>query len=536
LSEALLWIVGDGERAVTRPNAKETKLEQTTRVVLALPDEDWARELAESLHRAGFVPHRAPSPETASLAVVYRNPTAILLDASFIETAGFRFFDSLRLKAPDVPVIVLADATDEQVRLKCLTLGAEDCLVRPFAAPEAVLRVRRAVERRRVLRELTDTKTEADNRSRQDRLDMGILRNQMRRSVTLLQRAVDFHQRLEPDGNEATLHALFLRHLSVQTGVDRLAYLAPSHRGGSWMAACASWGVPTRLTDRIRIPAGGELAGLLKTTALPLVVDRMASFPGLRLELGILSAGGFTACVPLLQKGELFAIILLGEGRSGGAPDEETLRLCQFLGSALVPTLAAQSRWTAERHISAETLGFLVTALEARNPYLRGHSERVAALAEGIGVELGMKGAELSRLTTAALLHDVGRFEIDAALWSQKAPLDENDWELIRQHPDAGAAILEDASWPAEVVAAVRHHHERWDGSGYPSGLSGQSIPWLARILAVADALAALRSPRPQRPALSRGEVLEVLAQDRGSRYDPYVVDVAIRTPETSEV
>jgi putative nucleotidyltransferase with HDIG domain len=534
LNRALLWVVRAEERAVSRPNAKETDPRKKPRVVLALPDEDWARELAESLHRAGFVPHRAPSPDTASLAVLYRNPAAVFLDASFIATAGYRYFDSLRANAPDVPVIVLTDATDEHVRLKCLTLGAEDCLVRPFNAAEGVFRVRRAVQRQNTLRELADTKAEATNRSRQDRADMGILRNQMRKSVTLLQRAVDFHQRLTPDGNEATLQALFLRHLSVQTGVTRLAYLAPSHEGASWMSACASWGVPTRLTDRIRMPAGGELARMLQMTALPLVVDRLASFPGLRLELGIVSAGGFTACVPLLQKGELFAVLLLGEGRSGGAPDEETLRMCQFLGSALVPTLAAQSGWTAERHVSAETLGFLVNTLEARNPYLRGHSQCVAVLAEDIGKQLGMQGVELSRLTSAALLHDIGRFETDAALWMQTEPLDDEDWKMIRRHPEAGAAILEAASWPEEVVAAVRHHHEHWDGGGYPSGLRGQSIPWLARILAVADALEALRSPRPQRSALSEEEALETLSGDSGSRYDPHVVAVAGRLLEST--
>jgi DNA-binding response OmpR family regulator len=205
-------------------------------VVLAVPEEDWTRDLADALHRAGYLPHRAPSPETASLAVTYRNPNAVLIDASFIETAGYRFFDSMRIAAPGVPLIVMADAEDEQLRLKSLMLGAEDCLVRPFAPQEAVLRVRRALERKNALGELKSKKTAADQRSERDRTDLGALRAQMRRSVTLLQRAVDFHQRLEPDGDEGTLHAMFLRHLSVQIGVDAGVSLRGhgfAHRGRS---------------------------------------------------------------------------------------------------------------------------------------------------------------------------------------------------------------------------------------------------------------------------------------------------------------
>jgi HD-GYP domain-containing protein (c-di-GMP phosphodiesterase class II) len=226
------------------------------------------------------------------------------------------------------------------------------------------------------------------------------------------------------------------------------------------------------------------------------------------------------------------AVLLLGEGKAGGVPDEETLRLAQFLASSLVPTLAAQNRWAEDRHVSAETLRFLVSALEARNPYLRGHSQRTALLAERIGMRLGMKGAELSRLTTAALLYDIGWFEINAAFWSKEGPLGPEDWKLVKRHPEEGARILTEASWPESVVAAVRHHHERWDGTGYPQGLRQQAIPWPARIIAVADALEALTRPRAHRPALSLADALRLLRDESEIQFDPNVVDVVRETPE----
>jgi two-component system OmpR family response regulator len=113
-----------------------------------VPEGEWGETLCEAFERAGYYPHRTPSPDSITLALAYRSPSAILLDASFIHKAGFRILDSIRISAPQVPVLVTADAADEQLRLKALVLGAEDCLVRPMAGQEAVIRVRRAVERR----------------------------------------------------------------------------------------------------------------------------------------------------------------------------------------------------------------------------------------------------------------------------------------------------------------------------------------------------------------------------------------------------
>ena len=507
--------------------ASQTRL---PRVVLAVPDEDWGKELADALHRAGYVPHRTSSPEITSLAVAYRDPAAVILDASLVRAAGFRFMDSIRMTAPGAPVIVVTDASEEQFRLRCLMLGAEDCLSRPFAPQEAILRVRRAVERRQAWRHLNKEKEKADERASRFRGDLGVLRTQLRTNITMLQRAVDFHQRLEPRFDHKVMQTSFLRHLSHQIGVDRLAYLAPLHPGSSWMVTRVHWGLPKRLADQIRVHSAGELATLLTSTGAPLVVGRMGGFPALRLELGILATGGFSACVPLLHKGELFGAVLLGEAKEGGPPSEEMLRLTHFLASALVPALATQDRWVTDRRVSVETLGYLITHLEARDPYLHGHGFGVARLAETIGETLGLDSEELSHLNSGALLHDIGRFEIDAALWSKKGPLGEDDWKLVYTHPPEGERILAEASWPGAVLETVRHHHEAWDGSGYPEKLRAEEIPMLARIVAVADSLDALTSQRPHRSALTRKDALEQIQRDANIKYDPDVVDAACRS------
>jgi putative nucleotidyltransferase with HDIG domain len=513
---------------VSQPTRKETIQADSPRVVLAVPDGEWSDELASAFSRAGYLPHRTPSPEATTLALSYREPAALVLDATFIRSAGFRMLDGLRIAAPGVPVLVTAEASEEQLRLKALVLGAEDCIVRPFAGQEAVIRVRRLIERREAARRVHEESRNATTQAEAFKRDALVLRSRLHRNVALLQRAVEFHQRLDPVGDGPALREAFLRHLGAQLSVERAALLAPAHHESSWLSARAFWGLPERLVSRVRIQASGELAALLEGTGAPMVVDRAARMPGLRLEIGILAAAGFTAAIPLLLKGRLLGVVVLGEAQGGGAPGEEVLGLGQFLASALVPLLAAQERWERERHLSAHTLGLLVAQLEARDPYLRGHSQRVSHLAEDLGQRLGFSEADLSRLTVAGLLHDIGRFEVDVTLWSKETPLTPDDWRLIRRHPDEGARILAEAAWPEPILEAVRHHHERWDGSGYPAGLSGEAIPLPARILAVADSLEALTSPRAYRPARGYSDALRVLRSEAGTKLDPTLVEAAL--------
>ncbi len=505
------------------------KKARAPRVVVAAPDGDSSEALADALARGGYDPHRTPSPESTTLAVSYRSPDAVFLDGTFLERSGFRLLDSIHLSAPGMPVLVMAPAGNDTLRIKSLALGAEDCLAQPFSEQEALIRLRRILQRKKTADTLQTQTDQAEGRTETLQRELSRLRGQLRRNVGLLQTAVEFHQRLDPRGEPGAMQRGFLRNLSAQLGIDRLAFLAPPHPGASWLTVRAAWGLPERLAERLRFQDSGELASVLASTAKPLLVERGSAVPGLRLELGMLAATGFTAVMPLLHQGRLQGVVLLGECQGGGAPDDEVLRMGQFLGTALTPALAAQEVWSREHHVTASTLGFLVDHLEARDPYLRGHSLAVAHRVETLGRRLGMAGAELSSLTAAALLHDVGYFEVDVAFWTQEKPLSASDWALIRRHPDQGAHLLADAAWGDAIQAAVRHHHERWDGDGYPGRLAGETIPWHARILAVADGLEAMVQPRAYRPALSLDEAMDSIRADAGSHYDPEIVRVLTR-------
>lgn len=179
-----------------------------------------------------------------------------------------------------------------------------------------------------------------------------------------------------------------------------------------------------------------------------------------------------------------------------------------------------------------EAIRALVAAVEARDPYTRGHSVRVSRYAVMIGEGLGLTPEQLATLRYAGLLHDIGKLAVEDRVLRKAGPLTPEERQAIKQHPVVGAAILGSASSFAALVPAVRHHHERFDGTGYPDGLAGEQIPLEARILAVADAFDAMTSDRPYRPAFAWDVACERLIQGRGTQFDPRAVDTFLECIE----
>ena len=176
-----------------------------------------------------------------------------------------------------------------------------------------------------------------------------------------------------------------------------------------------------------------------------------------------------------------------------------------------------------QRAICQSLLG-LANALEAKDPYTRGHSERVAALSRRIASALGMAPAIVDVVGQAGLLHDIGKIGVPEAVLRKPGPLSREEWGVMRAHPVIGAQIVSPFEFFEAAARVIRHHHERWDGSGYPDGLTGTAIAIEARIVAVADVYDALTSVRSYRPALSGAAAAAVLRQEAGHTLDETVV------------
>jgi HD-GYP domain-containing protein (c-di-GMP phosphodiesterase class II) len=179
------------------------------------------------------------------------------------------------------------------------------------------------------------------------------------------------------------------------------------------------------------------------------------------------------------------------------------------------------------------TVRALANAVEARDAYTGRHAERVAAYGLEIATAAGLEIADSAEMEFGFLLHDVGKVAVPDAILFKTARLTDEEYALIRRHPVIGWEILREIDFLGEAKLVVRHHHERWDGAGYPDGLAGEDIPHAARVFAVADTLDALTTNRPYRPASSFEEARAVIEAESGTQFDPSVVEAYRRLPDT---
>jgi putative nucleotidyltransferase with HDIG domain len=182
-----------------------------------------------------------------------------------------------------------------------------------------------------------------------------------------------------------------------------------------------------------------------------------------------------------------------------------------------------------------ETVRSLTNALEAKDKYTRGHSDRVARYAVAIGKGLGLSAEKLETLRTAAELHDIGKIAIGEAIISKKDRLSDEEYELVKQHPQRGVEILRPIRFLQPVLPFILHHHERFNGRGYPEGLRGQNIPLEARILNLADAFDAMTTQRPYNTPKTFAEALAQCRKEAGVSFDAECVKALVEFVEKQE-
>jgi putative nucleotidyltransferase with HDIG domain len=176
-----------------------------------------------------------------------------------------------------------------------------------------------------------------------------------------------------------------------------------------------------------------------------------------------------------------------------------------------------------------ETVRCLSEAIEAKSPWTKGHSERVAALAVAVAKEMGWGQKDVEKLKTAALLHDVGKIGTYEKLLDKQEKLTPEEWEIVKGHCAKGVQIISPVKRFNELIPLILHHHERYDGKGYPAGIRGEEIPLGARILCVADAVDAMTSERPYRKARPIEEVIKELKNNAGIQFCPKVVEATLK-------
>lgn len=185
------------------------------------------------------------------------------------------------------------------------------------------------------------------------------------------------------------------------------------------------------------------------------------------------------------------------------------------------------------RSAHLQTVIMLANVIEARDPYTAGHLERVRRLALNLAFALDWDNEQIVFLEFGAILHDIGKIIVPSRVLKKTGPLDEGEWKLMRRHPEEGAKMLDGVDHLKAAIPYVLYHHEWWNGSGYPMGLSGDKIPREGRLLAIVDAFDAMTTNRPYHVSMMAKDAIEEISQNKGIYFDPDMVDVFIRAYKT---
>lgn len=183
-----------------------------------------------------------------------------------------------------------------------------------------------------------------------------------------------------------------------------------------------------------------------------------------------------------------------------------------------------------------DTIKILRQTVEAKDPYTRGHSDRVSALSVLLGKQLCLGDNDLETLRVGGLFHDIGKIGIPDQVLTKTEKLTNQEFSLIMQHPSIGANILGNTKFFHDIIPIVKHHHERFDGNGYPSKLSGEKIPYLVRIVSIIDAFDAMTSNRSYRKALPMKTVIAEIDKCKGTQFDPEIADTFLKIIDSDEV
>lgn len=282
----------------------------------------------------------------------------------------------------------------------------------------------------------------------------------------------------------------------------------------------SSQGKVTHLEGKSVVSQGEGIEGLVANNGQPRVISPKRRW---RLSLDEQDQGS-TLCVPMVSRGSTVGVLTLESNGDRERFDENDLRLATTFATQAATSIENIRLYHDLQQLALSTMTALASAIDAKDEYTRGHCERLSEYAIGLAEYLRMADEDIRVLKYAAALHDIGKIAINDSILQKAGPLTTEEWEIMRTHPVRGAQMVEPIDFLRDAVPLILHHHERYDGQGYPHGLAGEAIPLGARILGVVDAWEAMTSDRAYRPALTREAALAELVKNAGKQFDPGLV------------
>ncbi len=437
-----------------------------------------------------------------ALEKIKQTPYALLIaDIDMPRMSGMELLEKLmELKNRPITILMTGYATVESA-VDAMKMGAFDYIVKPFKMDHLLLCIQRALEKRRLELENIQLKETLTIYNISEAISQTF---NIKNIVDLITNTV--HSELDSD---LTLLQIF------EPGTEDIMYEKSSSNF-------------TIDIEEIKKEINFENIKNMLNKDIPLVL------PSWRVGEVFKGGSGKYRCYSILCVGIKFRSILRGiiiafSFTKGKEFHEGQRKFVSLLADRTAISLENSRLYNELQRSFNETIQALVKALEAKDVYTRGHSERVTQFARYLAEDLGLSDSEIEKITQAALLHDIGKIGMRLEVLNKPGKLTDEETQMFRNHPLLGKSILESVTALRDIAPYVYYHHEKWDGTGYPEGKKGEEIPVGARILNIADSFTCMTENRPYRKALSIEEAAKELLRCSGTQFDPLFVEVFLK-------
>ncbi len=493
--------------------------------ILFVDDEQSILNVAcEFFHRQDYDTLTAANGVEALQILEEHKVDCCITDINMPEMNGLELAENIRLKDNTMPVIVMTGYPSLENTIQTIKNGVVDFLIKPVNLKQMELCVRRVLRQREMFVENILLKEEVKSKERLEKLNRELLfkveelntLNKIMSSFTSIVSTADVFKRAVDTALEIS-HADSSSFFVINEAVEQPFEVAAAIAGEADQ--------PPAEGSSAGQDSGGQTSPSLSNLIMDVVADELpllvSENNGARgLDGKVLSA----MVVPLKIREKIFGVLTASITQGEQRFTEKDLYYLSFMARSAAHSIENLALYENIYENLFATLYAFVNAVEARDLYTRQHSSRVTGISIIIGRQVGCSEEQLDILNFAGHLHDIGKIGIRDEILLKPGRLTDEEFEKIKEHPSIGANILKQMGLWEQERRIIRCHHERWDGTGYPDGLKADEIPFLARILSVADVYDAMASDRAYRKRMEEELILKIIHEGAGSQFDPRVV------------
>lgn len=439
----------------------------------------------------------------------------VITDIRMPDMDGFSLLDAIHEIQPDVPTVVMTGYATMEYALGAIRRGVHAFVMKPFGRGEFLAAVADAFKKHRTGR--------------------------VQAKLRLLLPLFELSQMLLSERDLTRLLQMIVSTAVNETHADTASVMLIDQATRE-LRIQAAQGLSENIVRTARRALGERIAGWVAQTGEPLYLqDAIEHDPALRAVMTRADVAE-ALCIPLMYKKQVIGVLNLNKAPGTVSFNESDIELSSILAGqaaiaianvGLFEEVCRKTRDLEEANF--DTIKALAEALESKDAYTRGHSDRAVAYAVAVAGKLNLGPEQTERLKYAAILHDIGKIGIPDAILNKPGSLTQEEYEVMKTHPERGAEIVRQIKFLSLVTPLVLHHQERFDGLGYPKGLSGDGVPIESRIVSVLDAFDAMTSNRVYRKAPGKEYAVAELRRCAGSQFDPKVVEAFLQVLSEEE-